>query len=685
MASLISVLATNAPGNVTPDPATLSVKVPIVYSTTTLLTLPNGNAGPNGVAVDPSGNVYVTVGNAIERITSTGSVILLAGSLTSSGSADGTGSNASFYNPTGISTDSAGNIYVADSGNNSIRKVTALGVVTTLAGLIQGNADGVGIVAQFNNPAAVAVDNLGNVYVADIGNNEIRKITSNGTTTTLLNGSSFTFANPPPGPFTQTTYLITGVAVDVSGIPYIGVLVTNSMESSRIISSYVLEVSGTGASSQLFNVPGGGTSATTVGDGELAYSNGPGLFLLSEGNLYQGTGLISPLGMTIFGELLTPVAISADSFGRIFEAIPANGTVVVVSPIGSLPTITTGPVGATIAFGASTTLSVVASGDPAPTYQWQVDGVDITGASSSSYVTSMPGTYTVMVTNTAGTVTSGPAVVTAATRLANISSRALVGTGADLEVVGFVVSGPPGTTEQVLVRGVGPTLAQFGVPGVLTQPVLTLLDSKGDQIATNAGWNTASNASQIAAAAIATGAFPLPLDSADSALLISLAPGAYSAEIIGQNGTTGAALAEVYEVKSGDPELINISTRAYVSSGTNVEISGFVVTGSQNAKVLIRAIGPTLSQFGVGGVLAQPSLSVVNSSGTTVASNIGWSTNANADAIATEMMEVGAFALPSGSADSVLLLSLPPGSYTAVVSGVGGTSGVALVEVYGAP
>jgi hypothetical protein len=175
------------------------------------------------------------------------------------------------------------------------------------------------------------------------------------------------------------------------------------------------------------------------------------------------------------------------------------------------------------------------------------------------------------------------------------------------------------------------------------------------------------------------------LDSADSALLISLAPGAYSAEIIGQNGTTGAALAEVYEVKSGDPELINISTRAYVSSGTNVEISGFVVTGSQNAKVLIRAIGPTLSQFGVGGVLAQPSLSVVNSSGTTVASNIGWSTNANADAIATEMMEVGAFALPSGSADSVLLLSLPPGSYTAVVSGVGGTSGVALVEVYGAP
>jgi hypothetical protein len=101
--------------------------------------------------------------------------------------------------------------------------------------------------------------------------------------------------------------------------------------------------------------------------------------------------------------------------------------------------------------------------------------------------------------------------------------------------------------------------------------------------------------------------------------------------------------------------------------------------------VLIRAVGPTLSTFNVAGVLAQPTLTVVDSSGNTVATNTGWSTNANAAAIASEASTVGAFALPAGSADSALLLTLAPGSYTAIVSGVGGTSGVALVEAYLAP
>jgi hypothetical protein len=182
-----------------------------------------------------------------------------------------------------------------------------------------------------------------------------------------------------------------------------------------------------------------------------------------------------------------------------------------------------------------------------------------------------------------------------------------------------------------------------------------------------------------------TGAFAFPLDSADSALLVSLPPGAYTAQIVGLDGSTGIALAEVYEVVAADPELVNISTRAFVSTGSNVEIGGFVVTGSQPAKVLIRAVGPTLAQFGVNGVLAQPSLSIVDSSGAAVASNIGWSTNASPSTIALEMAAVGAFALPPESADCVLLLTLSPGAYTAVVSGVDGTSGVALVEVYQAP
>jgi hypothetical protein len=168
-------------------------------------------------------------------------------------------------------------------------------------------------------------------------------------------------------------------------------------------------------------------------------------------------------------------------------------------------------------------------------------------------------------------------------------------------------------------------------------------------------------------------------------LLTSLPPGAYTAEVSGLNGTTGIALAEVYEVTAGSPELINISTRALVASGSSVEIAGIVISGTQSAKLLIRAVGPALTQFGVTGVLAQPVLNVVNSSGVTVASNTGWSTNSNAAAIASETAAVGAFALPTGSADCAVLVTLPPGAYTAVVSGVGGSAGVALVEAYQAP
>lgn len=277
---------------------------------------------------------------------------------------------------------------------------------------------------------------------------------------------------------------------------------------------------------------------------------------------------------------------------------------------------------------------------------------------------------------------SGPG---STSRLVNISSRASVGTGANLEIAGFVVSGPPGSMEKVLVRGVGPTLSQFGVGGVLANPVLTLYDSAGSQLNTNTGWSTAPNASEISAAATTTGAFALSSGSADSAMLVNLAPGAYTAEITGAAGTTGVALAEVYEVSSGTAELINISTRAFVGTQSNVEIGGFVVRGPQPETVLVRAVGPALSQFGVSGVLAQPSLSVVDSSGNTVATNTGWSNNANAANIASETAAVGAFTLASGSADSALLLTLPPGAYTAVVSGVGSTSGIALAEVYKVP
>jgi hypothetical protein len=222
--------------------------------------------------------------------------------------------------------------------------------------------------------------------------------------------------------------------------------------------------------------------------------------------------------------------------------------------------------------------------------------------------------------------------------------------------------------------------------GVLENPVLTLFDSNGNQIDTNTDWSSSPNAAQIASAAASVGAFALfPGEagvSADSALLVNLTPGAYTAQVTGLNSTSGIALAEVYQVGTGNANLVNISTRAFVGTGAAVEIAGFVVHGTQPTTVLIRAVGPTLSTFSVSGVLAQPTLTVQDASANPVATNMGWSTNSNAAAIATTAAAVGAFALPSGSADCALLLTLQPGNYTATVSGVGGTSGIALVEAY---
>ncbi len=144
-------------------------------------------SGPAGVAVDSSGNVYIADNQTIRKITADGVVTTLAGTAGMLGSADGTGAAARFDFPADVAVDSAGNVYVADQGYSTIRKVTAAGVVTTLAGAadIAGSVDGTGAAARFNQPSGVAVDSAGNVYVTDEGNSTIRKITPTGITTTV--------------------------------------------------------------------------------------------------------------------------------------------------------------------------------------------------------------------------------------------------------------------------------------------------------------------------------------------------------------------------------------------------------------------------------------------------------------------------------------------------------------------
>jgi hypothetical protein len=296
------------------------------------------------------------------------------------------------------------------------------------------------------------------------------------------------------------------------------------------------------------------------------------------------------------------------------------------------------------------------------------------------------GSYTVIVTsNGASSVTSNAAVLTVnpvvtptTSRLASLSVRIGAGTGDQTLIVGFIVSG---NGKSLLIRGVGPTLgaAPYNVPGVLADPQLKLYNGS-TQIASNDNWSTAANASQVAATAALLQDFPLPANSLDAALLTSLDDGLYTAQVSGVGNTTGITLVEVYDANAtAASRLTGVSARTQVGTGANVLIAGFSISGTPPMKVLLRGVGPTLASFAVTGVLADPQIAVFTSpAGTQIASNDNWSDNANAAQIAAN----SGFPLPAGSKDAALLLTLNPGTYTVQVSGVGNTTGVALVEVY---
>jgi hypothetical protein len=273
-------------------------------------------------------------------------------------------------------------------------------------------------------------------------------------------------------------------------------------------------------------------------------------------------------------------------------------------------------------------------------------------------------------------------------RLVNLSSRLRVGGDANHTAVGgFVVTG--NALKPMLIRAVGPGLAALGVRDGVAEPQLQLMDKSGNVIATNAGWN---NDAQISAASASLGAFALLPGAKDAALLVSLAPGSYTVQVTAPGA--GETVIEVYDASAHaavpTKQLVNISTRGYVDAGTAI-IGGFVVSGAQEKRVLIRAIGGGLSAFGVSGVLADPGIKVYDGSGALVAQNDNWeaaeatpslpvpTTTAQ---IAAASTAAGAFALQAGAKDSAVLLTLKPGAYTAVVAGMNGATGAALVEIY---
>lgn len=383
---------------------------------------------------------------------------------------------------------------------------------------------------------------------------------------------------------------------------------------------------------------------------------------------------------------------SYDTSGTTGTAVGSTGTV--AHSTDSAPAITANPTSPTVATGGSVTLSVSASGTGPLTYQWSKDGTDITGATSSTYsITTASstdaGSYTATVTNALGSATSVAGVVsvttivtpTPVTRITNLSTRAKVGGEAGTPVIGLVIGGTG--TKSILARAVGPTLGDYGVSGVLSDPELKLQRSSDDVIvAYNDDWGLAPNSSSIASTTSTLGAFDLVAGSSDAAWYGDLATGGHTAPILDDRGE-GIVLLEVYDAGSStdSAQFTNASTRAWVGTGDSILITGFVLAGTESRQVLLRAVGPTLADFDVTGSLSDPTASLY-SGDTLIAFNDNWGDATNATQITAAATNSGAFALPSGSADSALLVELAPGAYTLQVAGVSATTGTTLVEVY---
>lgn len=368
-------------------------------------------------------------------------------------------------------------------------------------------------------------------------------------------------------------------------------------------------------------------------------------------------------------------------------------------------TIAEPPVSQTVIPGQPVTLRVQASGSGTLSYQWRRNGVAIPGATTSTYSISRvgddtTGDYTVVVTDANGPALSRMARVTAANpiegKLTNLSVRASArGASAPL-IVGCVVADG---TKPVLVRGIGPALTSFGVAGAMVDPRLDVyanVSGRDTVVATNNDWGV--SAAPTAAGSVATlrstftasGAFDLSDAGSRDAALVAAVDGARTLHVYDAADRTGVALVEVYDTNPAAPgRLVNLSARTFAGTGEGTIIVGFGIGGNVPKRLLIRGVGPTLSAFGVAGALSDPRLDLFltepGGRSTLFASNDNWAEGGVATARAA-FESRGAFNFPNtASRDAVLVVTVPAGSYTAQISGVGGVTGEALVEIYELP
>jgi sugar lactone lactonase YvrE len=694
---------------------------------------------PTGVAVDASGNVYVAgfTSNTIRKITPTGVVSTFAGVSGSNGSEDGVGLAARFYSPSGVAVDSAGNIYVADLDNNTIRKISPTRVVTTFAGLAghYGTTDGTGSAARFGYPNGVAVDTHGNVYVADTHNDTIRKITPAGVVTTLAGlagnpgsadgtGSAARFNLPwkvtvdaadvvyvadnlnhvirkiTPGGVVTTIVGSAGnpgsadgmgsaarfnhpvaVAVNSAGIIFVGDGANNTIRKITPDLA-VTTVAGVPTNEEPGSADGTGSSASFALPSGVAVDGARNAYVADTAN--NTIRKITPAGVvtTLAGLAASPggedgtgsaarfnipEGVAADTAGNVYVADTGNSKVRKITPAGVVTTLA-GPASG-VGFDAPKAVAVDNAGN---VYVADTGNDVIRKITPDGIVSTLGGGIGSwdFYTPSGVAVDSAGNIYVADT--SHLEIRKLTPDGVVTTLAGSLSYG--GSAD-----GTG-SLARFSEPsGVAVDGAdnVYVTDKSNDIVR------------KITPAGVVTTLAGSPTLRGNVAGVGSAARFLFPQGIaVDSIGNVYVADAWNHTIRIGNPvtpapQLANISTRLAVGSGDNALIGGFIITGTQTTKIILRAIGPSLSQVGVSGVLADPILELYDSGGGLLATNDDWrftQFGGIIDGSSGTVQDTG-FA-PSQDRESAIVATLSQGAYTTIIRGNNNTTGVALVEAF---
>jgi sugar lactone lactonase YvrE len=520
----------------------------------------------------------------------------------------------------------AGDLYGVDNWKATIYQFTPSGTRSTFATGLQ-------------NPSIIAFDKAGDVYFGEEdahGSNRITKITSAGSKSTFVTG-----IDP------------LGMRFDASG----NLFVADNLTSS------IVKVSPFGAKSTFATVPNIADLIFDAAGNLYASDNGPaGISHDSEGAIYK----FAPNGTktTFASGLYRPSHLAIDFHGNLFVAADVGTCFGCTGPNKLI--LKFKPDGSKTTFGSGYLDVEALSCDTAGTLF-----ADVSSASSTSLVKILPSGYTT--TFAASTQTFGLAFEPPHGVPVNLATRVHVLTGDNVVIAGFIVTGTGG--KQVIIRGLGPSLTAAGVQGALQDPILELHYPGGVTVSTNDNWKDSQAASAIQASGLA------PKDDREAAFSYNLPPGTYTIVMKGKNNGTGIGLIEIYDV-DGSPacQLANISTRGHVGTGEDVLIGGFIL-GGNGARVLVRALGPSLTKAGIAGALSDPQLSLRDGNGVEIASNEFWGITYTIDD--TNPDQISATGIPpSDLHEAAIVATLPAGNYTAIVRGSDGVTGTGLVEVY---